>query len=317
MEGCLPHPVRQRRTIEFNALAGVNLRLPVERQVIGIFGDQDLGDGGLGRQSALDQPGRRRRLHDAVLASPAGVFGTPGHEDPELRRDQVQPLASILSNPVQLALAAGTGLVLDVDDDLDPRQVRRQGTTVAAALASPHLTAFGCAHVLRRLAIRCDLLDVFQTQQHLIFRQRLCPPAKPMSLQFLDDLTQPFALAPLGEQHRFQRLGIVRQGVVHTQFRAYSPPSGDAADAPDSLRRSAANSYPACVGVDVSRASCTSRQSRPSSSADNCAADRRITPSSILGQRKIPSSSRLANRHRPVPSQNTSLIRSARLARNT
>jgi peptidoglycan/LPS O-acetylase OafA/YrhL len=31
----------------------------------------------------------------------------------------------------------------------------------------------------------------------------------------------------------------------------------------------------------------------------------------------MPSSSRLANRHRPVPSQNTSLIRSARLARNT
>src|SRR6516165_4884430 len=105
-----------------------------------------------------------------------------------------------------------------------------------------------------------------------------------MPLQFLDDLTQPFALAPLGKQHRFQRLGIVRQGVAHTQFRAYSPPSGDASDAPDSLRRSAANNYPACVGAGVSRASCTSRQSSPSSSADNCAADRRITPSSIFCQ---------------------------------
>ncbi|MGY3695431.1 hypothetical protein ACVIGA_005511 [Bradyrhizobium sp. USDA 3240] len=62
-----------------------------------------------------------------------------------------------------------------------------------------------------------------------------------MSLQFLDDLTQPFALASLGKQNRFQRLGIVRQGVAHTQFRAYSPPSDDAFDAPDSLRRSAAN----------------------------------------------------------------------------
>src|SRR5262249_46684998 len=189
---------------------------------------------------------------------------------------------------------------------------RRQGATVAAAPTGSHLAAFRCADVLRRLAVRCHLLDVFQAQQHLIFRQRLCPPAKPMSLQFLDDLTQPFALAPLGEQHRFQRLGIVREGVTHTQFRAYSPPSGDASDASDSLRRSAANNYPACVGAGVFRASCTSRQSSPSSSADNCAADRRITPSSIFGQRKIPSSSLLANRHRPVPSQNTSLIRSAR-----
>ncbi|MGY3387448.1 hypothetical protein ACVWW6_000039 [Bradyrhizobium sp. USDA 3311] len=185
---------------------------------------------------------------------------------------------------------------------------------VAAALASPRLTAFMCAHVLRRFAVRCDLLDVFQAEQHLIFTLRLCAPTKPMSLQFLDDLSQPFALAPLGEQHRFQRLGIVRQGVTHIQFRAYSPPSGDASDATDSLRRSIANSYPAGVGAGVSRASCTSRQSRPSSSADNCAADRRITPSWILGQRKITCSSRLANRLRPVPSQNTSLIRSARLA---
>jgi hypothetical protein len=31
VEGCLSHPVRQRRTIELNALAGVNLRLPIER----------------------------------------------------------------------------------------------------------------------------------------------------------------------------------------------------------------------------------------------------------------------------------------------
>lgn len=100
MEGCLSHPVRQGRTIELNALAGVNLRLPVERQVIGIFGDQDLGDRGLGRQSALDQPGRGRRLYDPIFAGPAGVLGAPRHEDPELRRDQVQPLASILADPV-------------------------------------------------------------------------------------------------------------------------------------------------------------------------------------------------------------------------
>jgi hypothetical protein len=100
MEGCLPHPVRQGRTIELNALAGVDLRLPIERQVIGIFGHQNLGDSCFGRQSALDQPGRGRRLHDTVLASTAGVFGTPGDEDPELRRDQVQPLASILADPM-------------------------------------------------------------------------------------------------------------------------------------------------------------------------------------------------------------------------
>jgi uncharacterized protein (DUF849 family) len=37
--------------------------------------------------------------------------------------------------------------------------------------------------------------------------------------------------------------------------------------------------------------------------AANCAVVSRITPSSIFGQRNSPSSSRLANRHTPVPSQ--------------
>jgi hypothetical protein len=74
----------------------------------------------------------------------------------------------------------------------------------------------------RLITCRC-LLDVFQTQQHLFLGQRFRPAPEAMSLQLLDDLTQPFALAPLGQQHRFQRLEIVRQGVVrHDQIRSYS-----------------------------------------------------------------------------------------------
>jgi len=44
-----------------------------------------------------------------------------------------------------------------------------------------------------------------------------------MPLQLLDDLAQPLVLHALGEQHRFQRLEIVRQGVTrHHQIRSYS-----------------------------------------------------------------------------------------------
>src|SRR5208283_3435560 len=50
---------------------------------------------------------------------------------------------------------------------------------------------------------------------------------------------------------------------------------------------------PARAGAGVSFAECTRFQSRPSSRAENCAADNRITPSSIFGQRNSPSSSRL------------------------
>jgi hypothetical protein len=223
MPGGVANPVRQRGTIQIDTVAGIDLGLPVQRQVIGIFGHQNLGDRGLGRQAALDQSRWRRGLHDTVLASPAGVFGPPGDEHPELRRHDVEPLALVLADPVQLAFATGTGLVIDVDDDRDPRQMRGQRSTVDPALATPRCAAIGCVLTLLGF-VRCfDLLDLFQTQQHLLLRQRLCPAAKAMPLQLLDDLTQPFALAPLGEQHRFQRLEIIRQGVVrHDQIRSYS-----------------------------------------------------------------------------------------------
>ena len=140
-------PVGQRRAIEIDALPGVDLGLAIQRQMVGIFGHQNLGDGRLGRQAALDQPRRRRRLHDTVLAAPAGVFGPADDEHPELRRHDVQPLAHVLADPVQFALAAGAGLVVDVDDHLDPRQMRRQRAAVGAALGGPR-SSFGRSRLI-------------------------------------------------------------------------------------------------------------------------------------------------------------------------
>ena len=50
---------------------------------------------------------------------------------------------------------------------------------------------------------------------------------------------------------------------------------------------------PGSFGAGVSFAALTRFQSRPSMSAESCAADRRITPFSIFGHWKRPSSSRL------------------------
>ncbi|OIQ65658.1 hypothetical protein GALL_527800 [mine drainage metagenome] len=49
MEGGMPDPVCERRPIEMDALASIDLGLPIERQMIGIFGHQNLGDGRFGR----------------------------------------------------------------------------------------------------------------------------------------------------------------------------------------------------------------------------------------------------------------------------
>ena len=70
------------------------------------------------------------------------------------------------------------------------------------------------------LAARRDLLDLFEPEQQLIFRQRLGAPAEAMTLQFLDDLFQPLGTGALGQQHRLQRAGIVGKRVRHDRHDA-------------------------------------------------------------------------------------------------
>ena len=317
--GGMSDPVGQRRAIQIDALAGVDLGLAVQRQMVGIFGDQNLGDRGLGRQAALDQPRRRRGLHDTVLACPAGVFGPAGDEHPELRRHDVQPLAPVLADPVQLALAAGAGLVVDVDDDLNPRQMRRQRSAVDPALVSPGLSRLGRRTIAlggTGLAAACSTSSrpssIWSSGSVSARRPKRCRCSSLMiwrSRSFCTRSASSIAFSVSGSSGSAS-LGMIKSDHIRPEL---------CDDLPARLIHFAAgsNHQPGCVGVAVSRASWTRRQSSPSSSADNCAADKRITPSSILGQRKMPSSSRLANRHRPVPSQKISLIRSARLARNT
>lgn len=93
-------PVGECRTVEIDPLSLVDLRLPVERQVIGIFGDQYLGDGRLGRNAAFDQPCGSRSLDDDFLTGAAGIFGTARHQNAELGRHDVELLADVLADPV-------------------------------------------------------------------------------------------------------------------------------------------------------------------------------------------------------------------------
>jgi hypothetical protein len=46
--GGAANPIGQGRAVQRDALAGIDLGLPVKRQVIGVFGDQHLGHGRLG-----------------------------------------------------------------------------------------------------------------------------------------------------------------------------------------------------------------------------------------------------------------------------
>ena len=86
---------------------------------------------------------------------------------------------------------------------------------VRAALGGARARSAGAACFALGLAARLDLLDFFEPEQQLIFRQRLGPAAEAVALQLLDDLSQPLGARALRKQHRLQRAGIVGKRVGH------------------------------------------------------------------------------------------------------
>jgi hypothetical protein len=120
-EGGAADPVGQGRAIELDALAGIDLRLAVKRQMVGVLGDDHLRHQRLGRQAALDQPLRRRHLGDLALAGAAGILEPPRDDHLELRRHHVQPLRGVLADADLQPAAAGAALVGDVEHHLFAR----------------------------------------------------------------------------------------------------------------------------------------------------------------------------------------------------
>lgn len=55
------HPLRHLPPVDLHPVAGINPLLQEQWQVVGIFGDCDLGQQHLGRQAAFDDVGRRKR----------------------------------------------------------------------------------------------------------------------------------------------------------------------------------------------------------------------------------------------------------------
>jgi hypothetical protein len=221
------HPVRQGGAVKRDALARIDLRLAIERGVVGIFGDQHMRHQRLGRNAVLDQPLRCRRLGHFACAGAAGVFGTARNDHLQLHRDDIEPFGDILANPVLEPAAARAGLVLDVDDDLFARQMRRQCAAIDLPSACGGLLLRRRTVVLRR-SLRCRerLLHIFQPQRQLVRIEPLGAATEAVALQFLDDRHQPLNLMialsrllarrrellgmprPLGQKQSAQRLRI-------------------------------------------------------------------------------------------------------------
>jgi hypothetical protein len=104
--------------------------------MIGVLGDDDMGDQGFGRQTALDQSRRSWRPHHGAGTGAASVFRPVDHQHAELQRYHIEPLGNVLADRVKRVRATGTASIFDIDHHVDPRQVVRQSLTVDFALVS-------------------------------------------------------------------------------------------------------------------------------------------------------------------------------------
>ena len=190
-------PLRQRRALDLHAGAREDLRLPIERQMIGVLRHDDVGDEPLGRQPALDQPRRRRRLDDAgdlvgagLLARAAGELRPPRHDHGELGRHLVEPLRHVLADHVQRAVAARADLALRLDHHLLVRQVVELLVAARAALLRALALQRGIGLLGLRLGLGVLGLQRLQRERQLVVVDALGAAAEHGAAHLGDDVLE-------------------------------------------------------------------------------------------------------------------------------
>ena len=166
------HPVRHGRDVDLDALAGIRLALPVQRQVLAELGFQDHRQQLGASPAAGDRVERRRRLRDR-LARPAGepLPHRLHHLPPP--RDHLQRFRDILAQLGQFAPAA-RALGRAGDDHALARQVRRQRPAhrLAAAGARARRQPL-LVRTERRLVLGGSRFQLLKLQLQLV--QQLAP----------------------------------------------------------------------------------------------------------------------------------------------
>src|ERR1700733_6179364 len=102
-------PAGQRRAGDIHALAGVNLRLPVQWQVIAELGNDDVGQKCWSGKTAFNRPRWRRRFDDAVAAL-AAELRPHMTNDLEAVGNILQLLRDVFAKLPQLATAIRTAI---------------------------------------------------------------------------------------------------------------------------------------------------------------------------------------------------------------
>jgi hypothetical protein len=188
------HPKRQSGTIDDDALPRHDLSLTIKRLMIRITRHRDMRDQRLGRNAAFDQARWRRLLHHDARAGSAGEFWTFGHDHPKLHRDHVEPFRGVFADHGHLSPAAGARGVLGRQRHLDPRQMSRQRAAVRAPPGRIALTQLGVPLLRLGVLFGDRLLEGFEAQLQLFFRQTFGPGTKLHPRQLQQQMAQPVIL---------------------------------------------------------------------------------------------------------------------------
>ncbi|EAQ33461.1 hypothetical protein NB311A_06813 [Nitrobacter sp. Nb-311A] len=183
-------PVRQGRAVQRDALPGEDLALPVKREVIAVFGDQNMGEQSRGGQPFGDRPLWCWRLMDSP-AGPTAIARPADSDDPQPRRYMVEHLARRFADQVQYAAATRAGLMLNIEPDILAGQVHRQARALALG---PRGTALGWRRRKASFDVRKIGVEVFEAELQLLVIEPLSPAAVLVALQPLDDEIEPFDL---------------------------------------------------------------------------------------------------------------------------
>lgn len=199
--GCDADPVAQCRAIDDEPIACEDLRLPIERHMVGVFRHDHIGDERFGRDAAFDQARRRRRLDhtsDSVgarlLAMPAGVFQPPRYEHAQLRRNLVEPLGALFADLMQLAATARARLRIWLDDDLLARQMRRQMAAIGTVSLDCLTLDDGIGGLSLGVLDREADLHILKREIELVFADLLGRAAKVRAAQDAENVSQALVL---------------------------------------------------------------------------------------------------------------------------
>ena len=118
----MAHPLGHQGSADLDPVAQVDRLLTVKRKTVGIFGDRDKGEQPFRWQSGFDDVCRCERLDHAVMAT-EGIFGTARHDDPELRRNDIEPFGTVFADQHLLQALISSG-EFRLDDLLDALKMR-------------------------------------------------------------------------------------------------------------------------------------------------------------------------------------------------